>query len=80
MMVWGCFAASWPGQFAIIEGNMNSALYQKILRENVQSSVCDLCNQAQLGSAASSPLNGSKGIKLRFWSGFVKVLTRIPLR
>ncbi|KAF7653153.1 hypothetical protein LDENG_00086450 [Lucifuga dentata] len=46
-MVGGCFAASGPGQFAMIEGNMNSALYQKNLKENVLSSVCDLklkCN------------------------------------
>ncbi|KAF7656990.1 hypothetical protein LDENG_00033290 [Lucifuga dentata] len=41
-MVWGCFAVSGPEQLAIIEGNMNSALYQKVLRENVWSSVCDL--------------------------------------
>ncbi|KAF7660289.1 hypothetical protein LDENG_00283730 [Lucifuga dentata] len=42
MMVWGCFAASGPERLAIIEGNMNSALYQRILRENVRSSVCEL--------------------------------------
>ncbi len=27
---------------SIIDGTMNSALYQKILKENVQPSVCDL--------------------------------------
>ncbi len=42
VMVWGCFAASGPGWLAIIDGTMNSALYQKILRENVRPSVCDL--------------------------------------
>ncbi len=42
VMVWGCFAASGPGWFAIIDGTMNSALYQKILKENIQPSVCDL--------------------------------------
>ncbi len=41
-MVWGCFAASGPGQLAIIDGTMNSVLYQKILKENVWPSVCDL--------------------------------------
>ncbi len=41
-MVWGCFAASGPGRLAIIDGNMNSALYQKILKEKIQPSVCDL--------------------------------------
>ncbi len=49
VMVWGCFAASGPGWLAIIDGTMNSSLYQKILKENVS-----LWPQAQahLGSAA----------------------------
>ncbi len=42
VMIWGCFEASGPGRLAIIDGTMNSALYQKILKENVQLSVCDL--------------------------------------
>ncbi|KAK3531714.1 hypothetical protein QTP70_025948, partial [Hemibagrus guttatus] len=42
VMVWGCFAASGPGRLAVINGTMNSAVYQKILKENVQPSVCDL--------------------------------------
>ena len=41
-MVWGCFAASGPGRLAVIDGHMNSALYQKILKENVRPSVQDL--------------------------------------
>ncbi len=41
-MVWGCFAASGPEWLAIIDGTMNSAENQKILKENVRSSVCDL--------------------------------------
>ncbi len=41
-MVWGCFTASETGRLAIIDGTMNSALYQKILKENVRLSVCDL--------------------------------------
>ncbi len=41
VMVWGCFAASGPGRLAIIDGTMNSALYQKTLKENVRPSVCD---------------------------------------
>ncbi len=36
VMVWGCFASSGPGRLAIIDGTMNSALYQKILKENVR--------------------------------------------
>ncbi len=42
VMVWGCFKASGPQRLAIIDGTMNSALYQKILKENVLTSVCDL--------------------------------------
>ncbi|KAK3545559.1 hypothetical protein QTP70_008111 [Hemibagrus guttatus] len=42
VMVWGCFAASGPGRLAVINGTMNSAVYQKILKENVRTSVCDL--------------------------------------
>ncbi|KAK3573598.1 hypothetical protein QTP86_030017 [Hemibagrus guttatus] len=37
----GCFAASGPGRLAVINGTMNSAVYQKILKENVRPSVCD---------------------------------------
>ncbi|KAK3528808.1 hypothetical protein QTP70_011595 [Hemibagrus guttatus] len=42
VMVWGCFAASGPRRLAVINGTMNSAVYQKILKENVRPSVCDL--------------------------------------
>ncbi|KAK3553354.1 hypothetical protein QTP70_002432 [Hemibagrus guttatus] len=42
VMVWGCFAASGPGRLAVINRTMNSAVYQKILKENVRPSVCDL--------------------------------------
>lgn len=41
-MVWGCFDASGPGQLAVINGTMNSPLYQKIPKENVWPSVGDL--------------------------------------
>ncbi|KAF7664072.1 hypothetical protein LDENG_00190380 [Lucifuga dentata] len=41
-MLWGCFAALGPGQLAIIEGNMNCMNYQRILKENIRSSVCEL--------------------------------------
>ncbi|KAF7640693.1 hypothetical protein LDENG_00022540, partial [Lucifuga dentata] len=40
VMVWGCFAASGPGRLAVIDGTMNSAIYQEILKENVRPSVC----------------------------------------
>ncbi|MBN3294719.1 TCB1 transposase, partial [Polypterus senegalus] len=41
-MVWGCFAASGPGRLAVIDGTMNSTVYQKILKENVRPSVRQL--------------------------------------
>lgn len=42
MVVWGCFAASGPEPLNIIDGTMNSALYQKILKEKVWPSVCEV--------------------------------------
>ncbi|KAI4898620.1 hypothetical protein NFI96_006400 [Prochilodus magdalenae] len=42
VMVWDCFAASGPGRLAVINGTMNAAVYQKILKGNVRPSVCDL--------------------------------------
>uniref|UniRef100_A0A9J8AA81 Transposase n=1 Tax=Cyprinus carpio carpio TaxID=630221 RepID=A0A9J8AA81_CYPCA len=42
VMFWGCFAALGPGRLAVINGTMNSAVYQKILKENVRPSVRDL--------------------------------------
>uniref|UniRef100_A0AAR2JEE5 Amino acid transporter transmembrane domain-containing protein n=1 Tax=Pygocentrus nattereri TaxID=42514 RepID=A0AAR2JEE5_PYGNA len=41
-MVWACFAASGTGWLAIIDGTMNSELYQRILKENVRTSVHEL--------------------------------------
>ncbi len=48
--VW-CSGASGPGRLAIIDATMNSALYQKILKENVHPSVCAQA-QVHLGYAA----------------------------
>ena len=42
IMVWGCFAGSGAGQLAIIDGKMNSQVYQDILQENVKLSVRQL--------------------------------------
>ena len=83
VMVWGCFAASGPGRLAVIDGTMNSALYQKILKENVRpsvqtssSSTLGLCSRTMIqNTPASPPLNGLKNPKWRFWSGRVKVWT-----
>ncbi|KAG2458113.1 TCB1 transposase, partial [Polypterus senegalus] len=42
IMVWACCAASGPGRLAFIDGTMNSELYQRILKENVRTSVHEL--------------------------------------
>ncbi len=60
---------------------MNSALYQKILKENVQPSVCDLkLKRTWVMQQDNDPKHTSKSTsewlkktKLRFWSGQVKV-------
>ncbi len=39
IMAWACFAVSWPGQPAIIDGAMISELYQQIVKENFRTSV-----------------------------------------
>lgn len=41
-MLWRCFAALESLQLAVIEVNMNYALYRRILKENVRSSANDL--------------------------------------
>uniref|UniRef100_A0A8C6K5C0 Transposase Tc1-like domain-containing protein n=1 Tax=Nothobranchius furzeri TaxID=105023 RepID=A0A8C6K5C0_NOTFU len=42
VMVWGCLAASGTGRLAVINGTMNSTVYQNILKENVRPSVHQL--------------------------------------
>ncbi len=84
VMVWGCFAASGPGRLAVINGTMNSAVYQKILKDNVRPSVRDLKLKRTWvliqNTPANPPLNGWRKTKWRLWSGLVKVLTWILLR
>ena len=77
VMVWSCFAASGPGWLAVIDGSMNSALYQEILKENFQPSVCDLkLKHTWVMQQDSDPEHTSmsnsewlKKTKWRFWSG-----------
>ncbi len=52
IMAWACFAASWPGQPAIIDGTMNSELYQQILKENHQDICSRTESQENVGHAA----------------------------
>uniref|UniRef100_A0A3B4TNE5 Uncharacterized protein n=1 Tax=Seriola dumerili TaxID=41447 RepID=A0A3B4TNE5_SERDU len=42
LMIWACFAASGPGQLAMIEGKMNSQIYQRIPQDNLRLSVHQL--------------------------------------
>uniref|UniRef100_A0AAY4D9A2 Transposase n=1 Tax=Denticeps clupeoides TaxID=299321 RepID=A0AAY4D9A2_9TELE len=42
VMVRSCFAASGPERLAVIDGTLNSTVYQKILKENVRPSVRQL--------------------------------------
>ncbi len=83
VMVWSCFVASKPGWLAKIDGSMNSALYQKILKDNVHrqfvtssSSAFGLCSKTMIpDTPASPPLNGSRKTQLRFYSGQVEIQT-----
>jgi transposase len=57
----GCFAASRPGQLAIIDGKINSQVYQDILQENVRLSVCQLkLNKSWVMQQDNDPKHGSK--------------------
>ena len=60
-MFWSCFAASGPGQLAIIDGKMNSQVYQDILQENVRLSVRQLkLNRSWVMQQDNDPKHRSK--------------------
>ena len=88
VMVWGCFAASGPGRLAVMNGTMNSAVYQKTWRwisghlfVTTSWSELGFCSKTMIqNTPASPPLNGWRKTKWRLWSGLVKVLTWILLR
>ena len=42
IMVWSRFAVSGPGRLTIIDGTMNSELYQQILKKDVRTSLHEL--------------------------------------
>lgn len=44
-MVWGCLVRSEPGQLAVANGTMNSALYQNILQASSNISTFGLCSR-----------------------------------
>ena len=61
IMVWGCFAASGPGELAIINGKMNSQVYKDILQENKRLSVCQLkLNRSWVKQQDNDPKHRSK--------------------
>lgn len=61
IMVWGCFAASGPGQLAIIDGKINSQVNQDILQENVRLSVHQLkLNRSWVMQQDNDPKHRSK--------------------
>ena len=60
-MVWGCFAASGPEQLAIINGKMNSHVYQDIFQDNVRLSVRKLkLNRSWVMQQDNDPKHRSK--------------------
>ena len=60
-MVWGCFAASGPGQLAIVDGEMYSQVYQDILQDNVRLSVLKLkLNRSWVMQQDNDPKHKSK--------------------
>ena len=60
-MVCGCFAASGPGQLAIINGKINSQIYQNILQGNVRLSVRQLkLNRTWVMQQDNDPKHRSK--------------------
>ncbi len=72
VMVWGCFAASGPGRLAVINGTMNSAVYQKILKDNVRQSVRDLklkrtwfCSRTMIQNTSKSTSEWLKKNKMK---------------
>ncbi len=74
MMVWGCFAVSGSGRLAVIDGAMNSALYQKILKENVRSSVCDKLRCTWVLKQHNDPKHTSKSTSEWLKRNKIKVL------
>ena len=61
IVVESCFAASEPGQLAIIDGKINSQVYQHILQENVRLSVRQLkLNRSWVMQQDNDPKHRSK--------------------
>uniref|UniRef100_A0A8C1UCV8 Transposase Tc1-like domain-containing protein n=1 Tax=Cyprinus carpio TaxID=7962 RepID=A0A8C1UCV8_CYPCA len=76
VMVWGCYAASGPGQLAIIDGIMNSTLFQKILKLK-RTWVMQQDNDLKHTSKSTSEWLKKNKIKDLEW---IKNQTKIQLR
>lgn len=46
-MIWGCLAASGSGRLAVVNGTIHSAVYQNVLKEDVQPTVRDLRSEPE---------------------------------
>ena len=61
IMVWGCFAASGPGQLAIFKGKINFQVYHDIMQVNVRLSVRQLkLNRGWVMQQDNDPKHRSK--------------------
>ncbi|KAM8966881.1 suppression of tumorigenicity 18 protein [Pelodytes ibericus] len=65
-MVWGCFAASGPGQIAFIKGKMNSQVYQDILQENLSAYNCTMSKKRKFYELGfTGPVNKRKSLLMK---------------
>ena len=63
IVIWGCSAASGPGQLATIKGKMNSQFYQGILQGDVRVAVHQLkLSRSQVTQQDSDPKHQSKSM------------------
>jgi hypothetical protein len=60
IMIWGCLAASAPGQLAIIDGKINFQVYQDFLQENLRRSVRQLKHNKLGDATGQKPKHISK--------------------
>ena len=75
IMVWGCFAASGPGQLEVLEGTMDSAYYQGILDRNIKQSAKVLkLGRSWIMQQDNDPKHVSKSTKEWFKKKKIEVL------
>ena len=84
-MVWGCFAASGPGQLANVDGKMNSQVFCRrmlgYLSAKWSSTEVGWRNRTTTqNTELNQQQNGLNRRKYAFWSGPVRVLTSTWLR